>query len=308
MNLVTILRQRIEGLPTGDYSLGLKAVLQHVEVGIKHHERGQLSLDETAFTDAIYRTNQAFEGSLKEAYRVLAGKDPNKVSPFDIEEYLQKNAVLRHRVLDQLTNYRQDWRNPSAHDYRLDFDEDEALLAIVTVCAFAIVLTDQIAEKIAYKQAQQSVDTTKIPVTPISTPLLKRVTRLIAHFAAEFQQTHDGNLRDVEVLGALSGFLSTTAEDISVLIEPQLDPNSSLRPDLIITSSTEKIILELKQLRRIAKRSKDLATRQVVNYMALSGIKQAIVLIILTPSIGKVSWRKETLPGIEGEIVHIIAE
>jgi hypothetical protein len=68
MDLIEILRQRIESLAAGEYIIGLRAVLQHIVVAANHLARGQRSGDDTAFTDAIYRTNQAFEGSLKEAY------------------------------------------------------------------------------------------------------------------------------------------------------------------------------------------------------------------------------------------------
>src|SRR5437867_10656757 len=132
MDLLKILKNRVATLPDGEYTPGLSAVIEHVEVATRHLKRAQRSKDDSAFTDAIYRTNQAFEGSLKEAYRVLAGKDPNKTRPYDIELYFQQNATLRQRVLDQFTTYRTEWRNTSTHDYRLDFDEDEAPLAIIS--------------------------------------------------------------------------------------------------------------------------------------------------------------------------------
>jgi hypothetical protein len=72
MNLIEVLSQRAEAIPQGPHSVGLKAVVQHAQAAVRHLERGQKERDETAFTDAVYRTNQAFEGSLKEAYRVLA--------------------------------------------------------------------------------------------------------------------------------------------------------------------------------------------------------------------------------------------
>lgn len=56
MNLLEILRSRVDDLPEGDYMQGLKAVLQHIEVASRHLERGQIDADDTAFTDAIYRT------------------------------------------------------------------------------------------------------------------------------------------------------------------------------------------------------------------------------------------------------------
>ena len=78
MDLIAIIRKKIDRLDDGDHIAGLKAVLLHVETAVAHLQRGQDTSDDTAFTDAIYRTNQAFEGSLKEAYRVLAGKKPKK--------------------------------------------------------------------------------------------------------------------------------------------------------------------------------------------------------------------------------------
>src|SRR5687768_12024943 len=144
MDLVTIIRDKIERAGEGDHSPGLKAVLLHIETAVAHRDRGQDTPDDTAFTDTIYRTNQAFEGGLKEAYRVLTGKTPEKKTPSQIEEYFTSNVIFRPRVLSQFKNYRTEWRNPSTHDHQLDFDASEALLAIVSVCAFANVLLDQI--------------------------------------------------------------------------------------------------------------------------------------------------------------------
>jgi hypothetical protein len=98
MDLVDTLKKKIEVLDDGDYILGLRAVLRHIETAFRHLSRGQEIDDETAFTDAIYRTNQAFEGSIKEAYRVLAGQDPQKKRPFDIENYLEQTGIFRSRV------------------------------------------------------------------------------------------------------------------------------------------------------------------------------------------------------------------
>lgn len=89
MDLFKTLRQKVDTLGDGEYLPGLRAVLLHIETAHKHLERGQIHNDEPAFTDAIYRTNQAFEGSIKEAYRVLAGRDPARQRPFDIENTLK---------------------------------------------------------------------------------------------------------------------------------------------------------------------------------------------------------------------------
>ncbi|MBH5321125.1 hypothetical protein [Aurantiacibacter sediminis] len=155
MDLTEIIHGAIEDLPAGDFMPGLRSIQRHIAVAIKHFEReddGELD----SCTDAIYRCNQAFEGGLKEAYRVLAGKDPSKLTPFKIEEYLEKEKLIRPRALKQLTRYREDYRNPSTHDYKLDFDADEALLAIVSVSAFTKLLVNQIAGKIAFDAGKSS--------------------------------------------------------------------------------------------------------------------------------------------------------
>ena len=153
MDLVDTLRNKIQALGDEECVLGLKAVLLHIETAFRHLSRGQENGEDTAFTDSIYRTNQAFEGSVKEAYRVLADKDPGWKNPYEIETYLEKNGVFKPRVLSQLTTYRTEWRNPSTHDYKLNFDESEAFLAIISVSAFSCLLLDQITERVAYKAA-----------------------------------------------------------------------------------------------------------------------------------------------------------
>lgn len=156
MNVVEELRRKIHTLPDGDYVVGLRSVLVHLETAFKHLRRGQTQREDQAFTDAIYRCNQAFEGSIKEAYRVLAERQPEQKTSHEIEQYLQDNKVFRQRVLSQFTNYRRQWRNPSTHDYTLSFDPSEAFVALTQVAAFAYVLIDQIAERIAFQQASES--------------------------------------------------------------------------------------------------------------------------------------------------------
>lgn len=65
VDILEIVRCQILQLPEGPYVDGLNSVLKHIEVAHRHLARGQVQNDETAFTDAIYRANQAFEGSIK---------------------------------------------------------------------------------------------------------------------------------------------------------------------------------------------------------------------------------------------------
>lgn len=276
MNLLEILRKRVNDLPDGDYLQGLKSVIQHIEVATNHHQRGQCGADDNAFTDAIYRTNQAFEGSLKEVYRVLADKNPNKKTPNEIESYLETENKLRPRVLSQLTNYRQEWRNPSTHDYNLNFDEDEALLAIVTVSAFAIVLIDTIIEKVAFEQAKLIAEETPIPQIETNF-LIEKVSQLIEQFTLQFNQTHlDSNkIREIEIIGALAGFLVANAPEFKIEVEKLLSNETKFRADMIITNENESLILEIKRNNRLSSNT----VLQVSSYMELSKINQAILFL-----------------------------
>src|SRR6266481_3228644 len=277
MNLLAILRARLGALPSGDHSAGLQAVLQHVEVAVAHLERGQDARDPTAFTDAIYRTNQAFEGSLKEAYRVLTGQDPSKCTPYDLETYFQQNATLRRRVVDQFTNYRTEWRNPSTHDYRLEFDDDEALLAIVSVCVFAIVLTDQIAERLSFQAARVAAGVHP-PAEGVG-PLLSRTVELLQQFATRRRETVDESeprFWESELVGAIAGFLSAAMPSANVVTEAPLSPEVRLEADLFVGESGQQLLIEVKQARHV-RGDVERAMQRITRYMDVSGVKEAIV-------------------------------
>lgn len=282
MDLIATLRSKISSLEEGEYTPGLKATILHIETAFGHLSRGQKQNEETAYTDAIYRTNQAFEGSIKEAYRVLAGKDPAKQRPYDIEKYLEQKAAFCQRVLAQFTNYRTEWRNPSTHDYNLDFDESEAFLAIVSVSAFACLLFDQIAEHLSYQKAKAATDAQKgklkLSLTKASDTLVGRTTKLITEFSKQQQFANPSNVRtsEVQVIGALAGFLASAAPDIKVTMEPLLTVGRHVRPDMILSIDDEQVLLEMKGSRAASKMMYN-ALAQVENYLMLSGIKNGIL-------------------------------
>ncbi len=283
MDLVDTLRKKIDVLHEGDYLPGLKSVLLHIETAFRHLSRGQDSDDETAFTDAIYRTNQAFEGSIKEAYRVLAGQDPSRMRPFDIENYLEQNNTFRSRVLSQMTTYRTEWRNPSAHDYKLDFDESEAFLAIVSVSAFSCLLLDQIAERLAFNAAQVDAEAQKIALAANlekskNASLLERTADLLGQFCLHHIPLSSGISKQSEsqVIGALHGFMSSIAPDLTVETEVSLDSSRHYRADVLVELTGEKVVVELK--RGMMKQGYSSAVAQVEKYMAIGSISGGIVV------------------------------
>ena len=307
MDLVDTLRKKIDVLEDGEYVPGLKAVLLHIETAFRHLSRGQDADDETAFADAIYRSNQAFEGSVKEAYRVLAGQDPAKKRPFEIENYLELNNIFRSRVLSQLTTYRTEWRNPSAHDYKLDFDESEAFLAIVSVSAFACLLLDQIAERIAYTKSQAEAEAQKPALEAslaqtVNADLLVRLTELLNQFCAIHLPSASSSSKTTEpqVIGALHGFLSSAAPELAVQTEARLGAQRSFRADLLVSRGGERVVIELK--RRLWRQNYANSVAQVEHYLLIGGIKDGILLFL--PDVPSSMERFEiTIAAIDGRLV-----
>jgi hypothetical protein len=305
MDILATLRSKIEALPEGEYSGGLRAVLLHIETALNHLSRGQKQDDETAFTDAIYRTNQAFEGSIKEAYRVLAGQDPAKKRPYDIENYLEDNNAFRPRVLAQFTNYRTEWRNPSTHDYKLDFDESEAFLAIVSVSAFACLLIDQISGKLAFLHSKKETDSRKKEIaTHVGTEkgvLLELITEMLKEFAR--QRGQDSPIRtETELEGALAGFFSSLVPSLRIDCDYKLDPQRSERADFVVSDKRDKVIIELRRSRSRMPVSDGI--KQLEHYMLLSGIRQAI-LFVHPASGGELVSEEHVIPGISARVIVI---
>jgi hypothetical protein len=196
MDLLKLIEQKVRRFAGSSHRSGLEAVVHHIEVAEKHHERAIQENNEYLFTDVIYRTNHAFEGILKEAYTVLTSQDPSSKNPYQIEKYLEKNNILRERVAALLMNYRVEWRNPSTHDYRLFFTEQEAFLAIVSICAFMNILLDQLLEKAAFEREKEEVKRIgKEPTANIegyeSLELWKSIVELLKEYSARFPYSWD---------------------------------------------------------------------------------------------------------------------
>lgn len=228
----------------------------------------------------MYRCNQAFEGSIKELYRVVAGKDPSKKSPANIEDYLETSSILRPKVLTQFKRYRQEWRNPSTHDYTLDFDQDEAFIAIVNIAAFAKTAIDQIASKIAFEEGTKSK---KASVPDLSKTAGSPLCDVIGIYSGVFlaaektvdainSETHVGHANSV-----LAGFLSTVP-DLKVDVEAQLVKERPVYADLLITRKTEKCLVELRNLGQ-NRFGNTRGWESLNRYMEIGGIKEGVLIL-----------------------------
>ena len=245
MDVLALLKRSIEELPNGSHRRGLFSVMKHIDVASRYLNRASEIGEDDLYTDVIYRTNQAFEGSIKEAYRVLSDADPDKSSIYEIEEYLKGDKVLRPRVLTQFTRYRQEWRNPSTHDYTLDFDQDEAFLALMSVSAFAKVLVDQISQKLAEKQAAERSKTA--PKESAAEGLLDFAGREAADLLNILAQENARPKSESELIGTLAGFLADG--EMEFQFESRIG-NGPRRADMLISRGKELLVVEAKSSKK----------------------------------------------------------
>jgi len=231
---------------------GIDAVLRHLDSAERHFQRGRLEGETDLFTDVVYRANQVFEGILKEAYEVLAEGSADKKSPYEIESFLEKNGVFSPRVIDYFTRYRQDWRNASIHDYRLDFNEQEAFLAISTVSAFCFVAIDQMVRDLASKGVSRAIEPSekRLMLHDIGA-LAEEIIELLPKVMREIKVNPDVlTLSEVFLLGALDGLIQSFGNDINSSQEPLLvTEGRKFRPDLLLKQDKSVVIVELKKIR-----------------------------------------------------------
>ncbi len=296
MNLLEIIRHKVDAVGDGDFSTGLRAVLLHISTAAAHLERGQNEPDETAYTDAVYRCNQAFEGALKEAFRVLADKDPSRKTLSQIETYLTENQILRDRVLSQLTNYRKEWRNPSTHDYKLDFDSNEALFAIFGVSAFSIVLLNQIIEKLSHDKVVRDISTGELVLDDAnvleSDDLLKLTAAVVSSYLS---LTRDHKAQPLEsLLGSLSGVIETVLADTEVSVGAELNGERNIRADLLVKRRGKTVLVEVKLNRPNSSTERD-ALDQVDRKLAFAQIQEAVVAFYEPGSL--MDWVESKSPG-----------
>jgi len=67
MDLLQEIKRKSSPLESHSSLDGVKAVIRHIEVAERYLTRAREGREEDLFNDVIYRTNQAFEGMLKEA-------------------------------------------------------------------------------------------------------------------------------------------------------------------------------------------------------------------------------------------------
>ena len=286
MNLLEEFQRKSNLLSGEDVHEGIEAAIRHVKSAEKHLFRARTENDDDLLNDVIYRTNQAFEGMLKEAYAVLTGRDATKKSPNEIEMHLLKEEVLPPRVLELFTNYRKKWRNPSTHDHKLFFGDQEALLAITNVTAFASILLDQIIETVSFNREKEEIeskkDKLKSKISSYGSASFKdQLLGLLESFSTQLLQSKEPLTfeHEAEISGRLSAFLDSVDPDIHVLHQRRIRYGSrTVIPDLVLFRGDEGIPVELKRP-GLSERGVRSAQDQVLSYMEAGDYAFGVVYV-----------------------------
>ncbi len=265
---------------------GLNSVLSHIERSEAYLHRGKKESDDYLFTDVIYRTNHAFEGILNEAYIILAKKDASRKSPHQIEVYFNNNNIFNERVLDLFRNYRQNWRNPSTHDYTLIFSETEAFLAIISVSSFIHVLLDQIIESLSFESEQlylrDRVGDIRDKIEKYEEiSLFERIQELLLNFDfSKFNNEKKEDFVEAELQGAIHAYFKQIDASIDVNRRPTIESlNKKIgNPDFIIEKSNQTVIIEVKTILR--KNTLKSGLSQLKNYLKYTQVKEGILFAL----------------------------
>jgi len=241
LNLLKEIQDKIDIVNSYKSITVLNSIITHIQRAETYLNRGREE-EEDYFTDVIYRTNHAYEGILKESYKVFTRQDHSNKDLHEIEEYFDQNNIFNKRVLDLFTNYRKDWRNVSTHNYNLFFSEDEALLAIITVSSFIYVLLNQIIEKLSYNREKQIIQKDRPLKGQLeqyeNLDLFNQITELLSKFKLSKEKKDKHSV--IEVIGAIQAFLEFNDPSLEIFKElPIGEGEIRIIPDLVVKKKYE---------------------------------------------------------------------
>ena len=286
MDVLKEIELQINSIKKQDSSAYLDSILTHISRAEYYYNCGKE--DDRFYNDVIYRSNQAYEGALKESYKVLAQKTSEEVqrkSPNEIERFLESENIFRDRVLQLFRNYRQEWRNKSTHDYQLVFNESEAFIALMSVTSFVHLLLKEIQEKIFYIEQEKNIEKEKTIVESAKSILvsvdklpLDKLVDIIIEFSKKTSSeifSSESRLQEIEIMGLFHAFIEAVGVSrMHIEREPRFKVgNKSLRPDFIIEVDGERIIVEFTRRKGYAQE----ATSQILRYMEFADVSSGIV-------------------------------
>jgi hypothetical protein len=251
MDFKKIIAEKREELKQLQKVDALDGVLRHLEAAEKHFKNARCQGDPEFFTDVVYRTNQVFEGILKEAYQVISKNDASKKTAAQIEEYFSKNTHFRPKVLEYFSRYRTEWRNPSTHNHRLDFDEQEAFLAYTTVCGFCFAAVNQMIQVLAAEKASLKNERggDRIQAKTVADLLAAELPHLLKDLEASTSKLMDTiRISETALIGGIDGLIKLAFNGASTTLDPLLTLGESrLRADLLVSEPDRIVVIEVKR-------------------------------------------------------------
>lgn len=317
MDIQKQIEDQIDQIRTDQDSDFIDSLGTHLDRAQLYYEKG-ISEDEQFFNDVIYRVNQAYEGALKEAYKILGGKSEKKAfreTPNNIEDYFKSNNIFKDRVLQIFENYRKEWRNKSTHDYKLVFDEDEAFIALTSVSSFVHLLLKQIQEKISYNKELEKLESkNKVEeqlneiLADKSLDLSSKTLKLIEKFAEGNELLHhEMHLSEANLMGMIHGFFSKAGTELEITRSPLINSKEGkLRLDFLLEYQDEKVVLEVKKFLREGSRKQGI--EQVLHFLVNSGIRSGILYFTSTSAGEPEMKSQKVIKNIEGKdyTIHIV--
>ena len=295
MDILSEIRKNTENL-TREESEGLRAVLEHLRRAEEFFASARERRDPGLYRDVVSRTNSAYEGMLKEAYKWLLAEDPAGKKMHELEEILRTGDVLTGRTQSLMVFYRREIRNPSTHDHTLSFEDQDALLAVASASAFTAVLADQIIEALSSRRerartlasreriateasvvtmpsADASVASTGVSgARGFAEDIARRLFVLGRELAGDFRTAY----REPELAGRFSGFLSALDSRISVSHQSLLP--GALKPDLLIERGNHIVVLEFRAVRQTLSHQNP-AVAKLIEYSLAAGAEFAILFV-----------------------------
>jgi hypothetical protein len=240
MNLLDELEAKVALLGEHPTRAGFVSVVRHLEEAQRHYEAGRGD-DQERFTDSVYRTNQAYEGALRETWGVV-GDGRKKLRTVDLENELVDGDFLSERAKKLVELYRQEWRNPHAHEHRLRANEQDAFLGMVNILGATSVLLDQAIERLA-----KDATTVEVDVGDPGEEFHSRLARALEEFAedrANLERVPDGPLRPfAEVMGRLTAVLEANFPD--AVISREVSLGAFATADLYIRDGGSSAVVEV---------------------------------------------------------------
>jgi hypothetical protein len=284
MDTIAIIRTKADRAENLGAKAGVGAVLKHLEMAERHFKVAVETGDDELFTDVIYRTNQVYEGMLREGYLVFAGSGARVgLKTHELENYLRDNRILKERVVGAMEHYRKKWRNPSTHEHVISFSESEALMAMLSVTSFVALLLDGIIERLVFVRESKEIDADfgniQERLTNVKNePLVDRLGFVLPNFGERLKENPRS---EIELVAQLRAYLAKVLPN--AIVEPERSftyRQEKVRVDLYVNDANETSIIEIKRYRRWTQRERDSAMLQVQRYLEASGVNSAFILAV----------------------------